>query len=358
MQRLFTTLALFFLTIGAHSQSFTASGKVTDGKTGQPLTGASVFCQNTTIGTTTNSEGVFTLNLANGGYDLVISFSGYETFSKRINAGTENIGNLEIVLKQKDNSLEEVSITVTNEVKDGLAKYGDFFHEQFLGLTQNSILCQIENPETLRFFFSKKRNRLKVTAREELRVINKALGYSIRYQLDSFVHEYASGLTQYTGFPFFEELTGTEEETERWEKNREKAYYGSVLHFMRCYYDSTLRENGYKLELVDNKTNKARLVLNPYDSVFYERDSLNNAEFSYPSKLRVIYSEEKPEEKYLVKNKMPLSTTIQISLVDFADFITIEENGYFWDQRDLLTLGYWSWEKLADFLPYNYDPRE
>jgi hypothetical protein len=32
----------------------------------------------------------------------------------------------------------------------------------------------------------------------------------------------------------------------------------------------------------------------------------------------------------------------------------IEKNGYFYDQRDLLTIGYWGWEKLADFMPYDY----
>ncbi len=338
------------------AQSFVVKGKVTDKSTGNTLTGASVFCQNTTLGTATNSEGEFTLYLNNGGYDLVVSFNGYETFSTRINNNTENLQGLNIALSQKEKSMEEVSVTVTTEVKDGWVKYGDFFKEQFVGLSSNSELCQIDNPDALRFFFSKKRNRLKVTAKEEIKITNKALGYTIRYQLDSFVHEYGSGLTQYTGFPFFEELSGSTEDSVRWSANREKAYYGSVLHFMRCYYDSTLAENGYKLEFVD-KNNKPRKVNNPYDSLIYNQLETNDVEIHFPSRLRVVYSEEKPEEKYLTKNKLSLSTTIQISLVDFTDIITIEENGYFYDQKDVLAVGYWSWEKLADFLPYNFDPK-
>ena len=47
--------------------------------------------------------------------------------------------------------------------------------------------------------------------------------------------------------------------------------------------------------------------------------------------------------------------TIQISLLEFPDTLTILENGYFYDQRETLALGYWSWEKLADLLPYTYD---
>lgn len=350
-------IAVFFR-IPAQSQHFIASGKVVDKQSGQALTGASVFCQNTTLGTTTNTQGEFSLNLAAGGYDLVISYSGYETYSMRINSSTENIRTLTIELKQKDKSMEEVSITVTNEVKDGWVKYGGFFREQFLGMTINSSQCNIENPESLRFFYSKKKNRLKVTAREDLRVSNKALGYTIRYQLDSFVHDYGSGMTQYTGFPFFEEMSGTAEEQITWNTNREKAYFGSQLHFMRCYYDSTLKENGYKLEKIDPGTNKSKLINNPYDSLFFQITESKDVDLVYSGKLRVIYMEEQPEKNYLLTNKLSPNTTIQISLLDFAEFITIEENGYFYDQKDLLALGYWSWEKLADFLPYNYEPVE
>jgi hypothetical protein len=344
------------LYLNVQSQPFNASGKVVDKQTGQALTGASVFCQNTTLGTTTNSQGEFSLNLASGGYDLVVSYSGYETFSLRINNNTENIRALSIELKQKDKSLEEVSVTVTNEVKDGWEKYGAFFREQFHGMTINSSQCSIENPETLRFFYSKKKNRLKVTAREDLRISNKALGYAIRYQLDSFVHEYASGNTQYTGFPFFQEMTGTAEEQDTWKTNREKAYYGSLLHFMRCYYDSTLGENGYKLEKVDEGSNKSKLINNPYDSAYYRVSDSRDVDLNFSSKLRVVYMLEQPEKNYLLVNKLSPNTTIQISLLDFSEIITIEENGYFYDQKDLLALGLWSWEKLADFLPYNYDP--
>ncbi len=132
----------------------------------------------------------------------------------RINNSTDNIRSLLIELKQKDKSLEEVSITVTNEVKDGWEKYGGFFREQFLGMTINSSQCTIENPETLRFFYSKKKNRLKVTAR-------KTCGYPIKpwvilsgtNSIPLFTNT-VQALTQYTGFPFFEEMTGNEEEQE------------------------------------------------------------------------------------------------------------------------------------------------
>ena len=127
MNKILILISVILFGLNVQSQPFIASGKVIDKQSGQALTGASVFCQNTTLGTTTNSMGEFSLNLAAGGYDLVVSFSGYETFSVRINNSTENIRSLNIELKQKEKSLEEVSITVTNEVKDGWEKYGGFF---------------------------------------------------------------------------------------------------------------------------------------------------------------------------------------------------------------------------------------
>ncbi len=51
------------------SAQFTVSSIVLDSATREPLNPASVFCQNTTLGTTTNKEGQFSLQLKSGGYD-------------------------------------------------------------------------------------------------------------------------------------------------------------------------------------------------------------------------------------------------------------------------------------------------
>jgi hypothetical protein len=356
MRTIFILSALMLIGLTGFGQSFIASGKVTDRQSGMPLAGASVFCQNTTIGTTTNAEGNFQLTLPGGGYDLVISFNGYETFSMRISQGMENIRSIPVEMKVKDKNLEEVAIVATNEVKDGWEKYGALFRDQFLGMTRNSGMCRIENPESLRFLYSRKRDRLKVLAREPLRISNAALGYVIRYELDSFIHEFGSGNTESVGYALFEQMTGSEEEQQLWKTNRENAYYGSMLHFMRCYYDSTLGMNGYKLARVDPRTGKNTTIGDPYDSSIYRSTASGDVQLLNKGKLRVAYTLEQPEKKYLAANKLPENTTIQISILDFPEEIIIEQNGYFHDQKDILSLGYWSWEKLADMLPYDFDP--
>lgn len=362
MQHIIKSLLFVLLPVTLWAQgNFRVAGKVIDATTKQPLQGASVFCQNTTVGTVTNADGDFQLMLNNGGYELAVSFMGLETQSVRITNNMPDITSLLIEMKPKEKSLEEVAIVATTEVRNGLEKYGDFVKENFIGKTANSKQCVIENPEVLRFFYSKKRNRLKVITDSVVVIRNSALGYIIKYQLDSFVHEYNDKKSFYSGYPFYEEMEGSAEEEAVWIENRKKAYNGSVLQFMRSYRDSTLRKDGYKIEIVDDETSKNIPVYNPYDTAYFDIVDYNKVGLFFPGKLRVVYSEEKPEAAYLSTNKLPANTPVQISILDLSDGIIIEENGFYYDQRDVLTLGYWAWEKMADFLPYDYsilEPRK
>ena len=338
------------------AQEFTATGKITDSTGVTPLAGASVFCQNTTLGTVSNAEGVFNLKLPNGGYDLIISYTGYETRMIRISAG--NAGNLQVSLKPKDKSLQEVAVIGTNEVPDGLAKYGKFFTDNFIGNDTNAALTKIQNPEALQFYFSKKRNRLKVKAKEDLIIVNEALGYQIKFQLDSFAHEYGSGISVYTGFPFYEELPGTEEQQAIWKKNRVKAYRGSRLHFMRSWYAKNLAKDGFVLEQVDtsSKLLKTSPVENAYDSTLFQVVENNDAEINYTGRLRILYKNAMPDPQYVKENRTAQGLRQQISILDITDGFVIQQNGYFYDQNDVINIGYWSWLKLADELPYDYIP--
>jgi CarboxypepD_reg-like domain len=337
-------------------QEFTASGKIIDSATNTPLAGASVFCQNTTLGTTSKSDGAFSISLPNGGYDLIISYTGYETQVVRISIS--HAANLFIALKQKDKTMQEISIVGSTEVPDGLAKYGKFFTDNFLGTDTNAALSKIQNPEALQFYFSKKRNRLKVKSKEDLVIINEALGYKIKFQLDSFAYDYSARLSVYTGFPFYEELPGTDEQKAAWKQNRVKAYRGSRLHFARSWYAHNLEKDGFALEKVDSasKNLKTSPVDNPYDSLLYQVIENNDVEINYNGRMRIIYKYALPDPQYLAENKMPAGLRSQISILDISDGFVIQQNGYFYDQNDVINIGYWSWQKLADELPYDYNP--
>ena len=358
----FFSILLFSLFAFAQQTTFLVTGKVIDAVNKTPLIAASVFAQNTTTGTATNSEGIFTLRLNNGGYDLVITFTGYGTVTKRISTADADHGNIVIELKLKDKAMEEISIVSSNEVKNGLEKYGDFFIENFIGKTANSKLCSIQNKEVLKFYFSKKRNRLKVLASEPIIIKNPALGYTIKYTIDSFTYDYGTLASAYIGYPLFEAMQPADSaQATLWQANRQVAYKGSILHFMRSVYTKQLKEEGFEIQfLLKNGGIESALPLkNFYAALNYKLDDSTMVVDINPNQpdVAVLYKNEKPVAEYFVQyDEQPKD--FQLSLVNMtaAQSIGIEQNGYYFDQNDITINGYWSWEKVGDMLPYDFNP--
>lgn len=352
-RRTILVLILCFFSCLVQAQ-FDISGVILDSATREPLSKASVFCQNTTLGTITNKEGEFHLSLKSGGYDLVFSYTGYQTQTVRVSEQNK----LEILLVKRDNSMEEVVLKSSFEVADGWQKYGDFFMENFIGSTPNARNCVLNNPEVLKFLFYKKTNRLKVLATDALQISNRALGYELRYQLDSFVYYYNNSINTYRGYCLFMEMEGSDSLKKQWAKARVDTYHGSRLHFMHSYYDSTLIEDGFVLSLLDSTNDKKfNKIKDPYDTTYYlGPDSTNQIEIWYPRKISVMYTKKSPEPEYLKKMNLPKSVPYATSYIDIKDAIVITENGYYYDQKDWINQGYWSWKNLADLLPYDYMP--
>jgi len=343
----------FFTAVTAYSQ-YSVSGTIMDSSTREPLVKASVFCQNTTLGTVTNKQGEFSLSMNAGGYDLIFSYTGYQTQTIRVTAETR----LEILMVKEDKSMSEVVIKSSNEVLDGWAKYGDFFFSNFIGSTPNAAACELINPEVLKFFFYKKSNRLKVLATDALQITNHALGYNLRYQLDSFVYYYGSNSSTYRGYCLYTEMEGNDSLKRVWALNRKKAYEGSRLQFMRSYYDSTLLEDGWIIDMLEeNSDKKFTKVKDVYDTLYYGAlDSTNQVEIYFPRKISITYTKKRPEVEYLKKMNLPKSVPWPISYIDVKQTIAITENGYYYNQEDWINQGYWSWKNVADLLPYDYHP--
>jgi hypothetical protein len=346
----------------AQSESYLITGKVMDAVTKLPLLGASVFAQNTTIGTATDQQGNFTLRLLNGGYDLIITFTGYQTVTRRITTADALDKNIVIESAQKEKALEDVVIKSSNEVKDGLIKYGSFFEENFIGKTINSSHCVIKNKDVLHFYFYKKKNRLKVLATAPLEIENTALGYTIKYTLDSFTHEYGTQLSTYSGYPLFKDMPPADEAQKTgWYNNRLKAYQGSMLHFMRSVHDKKIKEEGFEIQLVakTNEIETAIPVQDFYGAINYSiNDSTQLVEITpNQQNLAVLYNRQAPAPLYLAATgDVPRKFQLSILTIAPDQSIGIEQNGYFFDQNDIVINGYWTWQKVADVLPYDFRP--
>ncbi len=355
MKRLLSVAFALLIITTAFAQGV-ISGTVKDAETGLPLEGASVFAQNTTKGTLSDKEGAFKLYLDKGGYEVVVSFTGY--ISKTINLEVTGDRTFNLQLEKGDNTLGEVIIKNTNEVPNGWEKYGGFFKDHFIGASVNADSCELLNPQALKFLYFKRNDRLKVLATEPLQIRNKALGYNLRYELDSFVYFMKTDVNSYRGKCLYLPMEGDSAQLAAWEKARREAYFGSRLHFLRAYYDSTVTEEGFTIDLPSTASiTKFARLRNPYDTAYYYFDeSTANAELWFPSKATVIYTKKVPERRYLEKNKFPADVKLQVSYVDIATPIMIKPNGYFTEQKSWVNQGYWSWKNLADQLPYDYVP--
>lgn len=95
-------LSFFFVALSANAQS-TVTGTVTD-QAGEPLIGASVMVPGTTVGTSTDVDGNFKINVAQG-KKIRVSYVGYIT-KEVVVKGT----NLTIALKEDNEVLDEVVV--------------------------------------------------------------------------------------------------------------------------------------------------------------------------------------------------------------------------------------------------------
>ena len=96
---------VFVLSGAAFAQEqITVSGHVIDGQ-GDPLPGATILVEGTTIGTTTDLEGYYSLDVASNGV-LVVSYVGFERRRITVN----NRQNIDIILTATEGFLDEVVI--------------------------------------------------------------------------------------------------------------------------------------------------------------------------------------------------------------------------------------------------------
>src|ERR1051326_1628868 len=93
---------LFMLIVQFASAQKTITGKVSDEK-GTPVAGASIVAKGTTIGTSTDASGSFSLNVPASTTRLVVSYVGYTNQEVDISSTT----NITITLSAQSTSLTD-----------------------------------------------------------------------------------------------------------------------------------------------------------------------------------------------------------------------------------------------------------
>jgi hypothetical protein len=93
----------------------TLTGLVTDAKTGEEITGASVIVEKTTTGAATDPFGRYTLTLPKGRHDLVIKSIGMKTVTRKVLLYSS--GRLDIELAEDITPLKEVVVESERDVR-------------------------------------------------------------------------------------------------------------------------------------------------------------------------------------------------------------------------------------------------
>ncbi len=112
---LLTLLVIFAGFNAAWAQTRVLKGTVLDAETGEPLLGATVVVSgNETLGSITDGEGKFSLNLAENAKTIYVSYIGYERTTVNIGIGND----LEIRLQPTATNMNEVVITALGVARD------------------------------------------------------------------------------------------------------------------------------------------------------------------------------------------------------------------------------------------------
>lgn len=109
-------LALFCLAASeAYSQSYTVSGMVTDASTGEALPGTTVTVPALNRGSVTDIDGNYSIDLPPGEHQVVVSFVGYQRFSRNITITDADV-TLNIELRLDVVGLDQVVVVGYGEI--------------------------------------------------------------------------------------------------------------------------------------------------------------------------------------------------------------------------------------------------
>ena len=330
-------------------------GRVLDDSTSAPLSNVNVFVANTTLGGSTDANGRFEIrNIPLGSYEIVASLLGYSVYLSRVvvkEAGTKTI---EIRLKPTSLEVSEVLISAPDpsDWRRQLQKFKDLF----LGTTPFSKQCTLVNGEFLDFEENAPVS-FAATARTPLKIENFALGYHIDFVLTSF--NVLNEVMTIEGLPKYTEMKPPNEaEARRWKENRMRAFRGSMRHFFTCLFKKELAKNGFAVQALGSlrldQQAMARKIVTEDEILQYR--SANYKTVSFTGYIEVEYAGEVDPGFNLMSRSRAFGQVSWLSLNTYS--ITITDRGLISESFPTKTYGYWSWKRLADALPLDFEPEQ
>ena len=374
---------VLLLTASLFSQT-RIDGRIVDKSTSEPLVGVNVFFSKTTWGATTDDNGFYTLtNIPAGQYELVVSMIGYEVEREQMIIKSDERFTLNFRLQSRAILMSEINVTAkTDRV---WKKSYDRFRRSFLGTSKNGESCLILNEFVLTF--DDNGQYFKAKASQPIRIENPELGYRITYILDDF--EIDGTEVRYAGDHYYESMSSkSKRQLKKWEKNRKKAYNGSLRHLLKTLTDrfdlrftfnegmiiqndnwnsiagrkkDPLVREGFSISMNKKDLFGTSLIIEDEykplrsDTLVFPGATYEQPLLSFEGRMMVVYMKESPELAYMMENDSPSSYKQTSYLLLRADSVYFDRDGRYFEPYMIEQQGYSSWERIGDQLPFNYE---
>jgi len=206
----------------------------------EPVPGAHVYFDGSSLYDVTNAEGKFEIKINSYiNLPLVISHVSYQTTS--VSNPFTSLPDT-IYVTEKENLLSEVVVQAGRYSRKQLV---NVFRKEFLGETQSASSCIIENEDKIEIWYDDRTNTLSAKCDEPVLIQNHFLGYTIKLILDKFEVTYPSRslgagtpiLVRIESSTFFDDIASSNKIIT---KRREQVFEGSASHFLRALSKDTL----------------------------------------------------------------------------------------------------------------------
>lgn len=203
----------------------------------EPVVGASVFIAGTTTSAETGNDGLFELPSSNlAWYDIAAWHPDHGFGVVRFDPATRS-GDVTIVLETPGGS----SAAGSGPGDDDL----QYFRDIAFAWTGNSGDVEIANPDVLVIERGADGYSVSASASAPLRLVNPQLGYEII--LHEFRLEGSPVAVTWQGYPLFMEIPADGRRAERRiTRGRERAFHGSERHFLRALALGRLKEEDFE----------------------------------------------------------------------------------------------------------------
>jgi hypothetical protein len=386
-------LLLLLSQAGPAAAQVALSGTVRDSLTRQPLPFASVFLANTTYGTTTDAQGHYRLaGVPSGAYALTASYLGYALRQQPIAVTTEPLV-VDLRLPATSQTLAEV---VVRPHPHHAADYSRFL-DLFLGTSTRAKQCRVRNPAVIQLDYDPEQNVFVASISAPLEIDNVALGYrltcyDLNFRADFKAHTIIT-LSQLA----FRALPAGAARQRRWAADRQRAYRGSQMHFLRAVFHNTVAAEGFEVQRLRRVVNQRRLVADsvwqtilastrpgelarmpdsiqqrlkePPQYAYLFTPLLEPASFSrsqggrtwlrFPDLLAITYPRARPDANYhdLALTLTPGRELTAILHLTSPPEAELDASGVSRQPDAVLSEGYWGFLQLGDLLPLDYQPK-